>query len=108
VPTNIAWACLLAAGLLEIGFTYSLKRAVETRSTWWNASYLLIATASFVLLAWAAATIPMGTAYAVWTGIGASGTAFIGWLVFDERMTLGKVVLLTVVLAAVIGLRLAD
>lgn len=77
------WTLLILAGLLEVGFTTALKLEQKNKHFFWL--FLVCAMGSFILLSQAIETIPLGTAYAVWTGIGAVGTTLIGMLVFKDR-----------------------
>ena len=97
------WLILVFAGLFEVGFTTCLK--LEERSKWFIVPFLICAGISFTLLARAMETIPLGTAYAVWTGIGAVGTVLVGALAFGERLKPAALGLLAVVVAAIVGLK---
>ena len=97
------WIVLVAAGLFEVGFTTCLK--LEQRSKWFLVPFVICAGASFALLAEALRAIPLGTAYAVWTGIGAVGTVLVGALAFGERLKPVTLGLLGVVLAMIVGLK---
>ena len=80
------WLILVVAGLCEMGFTFCLGRARDTQGTlWWlwMGGFLLFTVASMALLAKATQTLPLGTAYPVWTGIGAVGTVLLGIFFFD-------------------------
>ena len=94
---------LVAAGAFEVGFTTCLK--LEERSRWFIVPFLICAGISFTLLSLAMETIPLGTAYAVWTGIGAVGTVLVGALVFGEELRPAALALLGVVVAMIIGLK---
>ena len=97
------WVTLAAAGVFEVGFTTCLK--LEERSKWFIVPFLICAGISFTLLSQAMETIPLGTAYAVWTGIGAVGTVLVGALAFGERLKPVQLALLAVVVAMIIGLK---
>lgn len=97
------WLILVFAGLFEVGFTTCLK--LEERSKWFIVPFLICAGISFSLLAQAMESIPLGTAYAVWTGIGAVGTVLVGALAFGERLRPAALGLLAVVVAAIVGLK---
>jgi quaternary ammonium compound-resistance protein SugE len=102
------WIVLLTAALFEIAWAVGLKyTAGFTRlgPSLWTAAALLL---SVVLLASAARTLPIGTAYAVWTGIGAAGTALLGLWLFDEPATATRLFCIGLILAGVVGLRLAS
>ena len=71
----MAWAWLILGGLFEVGFTTCLRQVDGFRSLWWSLGFLVSVILSMVLLEYASRSIPLGTAYAVWSGIGALGTA---------------------------------
>lgn len=100
-----AWLLLLIAGLLEVCWAIGLKYTDGFRRP--LASILTIAAivASMVLLSWAARTLPIGTAYAVWVGIGALGAAILGVVLFHEPVTPARVVFLAMLLVAIVGLK---
>ena len=98
------WMLLGLAGLFEIGFTYCLQRSDGFRKPRWTVLFVACAAASFGLLNCASAGIPLGTAYAVWTGIGAAGTAIVGIVLFGEPAAALRIGLI----AAVGGLRLVS
>ncbi len=97
------WLILITAGLFEVGFTTCLK--LEQRSKWYIVPFLACAAISFTLLSEAMKTIPLGTAYAVWTGIGAVGTVLVGALAFGDRLKPASLALLGVVVAMIAGLK---
>jgi quaternary ammonium compound-resistance protein SugE len=104
----MAWILLILAGLFEVGFTTCLskaKDAVGVPYTMWMAGFVVSLVLSMFFLYRATLTLPMGTAYAVWTGIGAAGTAIIGILFFSEPATLWRVFFLTTLIGSVIGLK---
>ena len=100
------WFALLVAGFCEIGFTTCLKLAEGFRRPWPTAGFLVFSLASFLLLSKSLEKIPLGTAYAVWTGIGAFGTALVGMFFFRDPVTTVRLVLLAVLIGAILGLRL--
>ena len=102
----MAWALLVLAGLFEVGFTTCLKRSEGLTRPAWSLAFLLTLTASMALLTVASRTIPLGTAYAVWTGIGAAGTAAVGIVWFNDPATAGRLVFLTLLIGSVIGMKL--
>ena len=102
----MAWLLLILGGLFEIGFTTSLRFVDGFRNVPWTIAFLVSVSISMALLELAARTIPMGTAYAVWGGIGALGTVLVGIIWFDEPATLVRALLILTIVAAIAGLRL--
>ena len=104
----MAWMLVVAAGLLETGFAVALK--ASDGFTRWVPTVLFVAfgAASFTLLTIALKSLPVGPAYAVWTGLGAAGTAVFGMLFLDESSELLKLVSLGLVVAGVVGLQLSS
>jgi quaternary ammonium compound-resistance protein SugE len=101
------WIWLIVGGLFEVGFTTSLRFVDGFRNIPWTIAFLGSVAISMVLLEVASRSIPMGTAYAVWGGIGAVGTVIVGVAFFGEPSSLIRVLLILVVVAAIAGLRLA-
>lgn len=104
----MAWLLLVAAGLFEVGFTTCMRLSGGFKNPWWTGGFFLSAALSFYLLERAQRTIPLGTAYAVWVGIGALGTAVVGMWLFREPVETIRLVLLAVLLGAIIGLKLVS
>jgi len=104
----MAWTLLVLAGLFEIGFTTCLKLSESFSRFWPSAGFLVCAVISFWLLTKATVVIPMGTAYAVWTGIGAFGTALVGILWFGDPTTTWRLVFLVLLIGSIIGLKLVS
>ena len=102
----MAWALLILGGLFEIGFTTSLRYVDGFRNLPWTAAFLVSVAISMGLLEYAARTIPMGTAYAVWGGIGAIGTVIVGTWFFGEPWTTVRMLLILGIVACIAGLRL--
>lgn len=99
---------LIIAGLLEIGFASCLGKARETTgstSALWYTGFFIALSVSMVLLMKATKTIPMGTAYAVWTGIGAAGTMLMGIFIFKEPATFWRMFFLITLIGSVFGLK---
>ncbi|HCY63037.1 MAG TPA: QacE family quaternary ammonium compound efflux SMR transporter [Oxalobacteraceae bacterium] len=102
----MAWGVLLFAGLLEIVWLILFKQS-EGFSRWGYASAgLAVSLLSFVLLGWTLKTLPVGTAYAVWTGIGAAGGAIIGILLYGEPATAARLACIALIVAGIVGLKL--
>ena len=99
------WIFLALAGVFEIGFTACLKMSEGFTRLWWTLAFAVSAGVSFLFLNLAIAVIPLGTAYAVWTGIGAAGTAIVGMTAFKEPGTRWRIVLIFALMAAVVGLK---
>lgn len=102
------WIYLVLAGVAEIGFTTSMKLSEGFRNWTFNVCFALCALASFGLLNLATRNVSLGTAYAVWTGIGAFGTAAVGILFFDDPATFWRLLLLTTLIVSLIGLKLVS
>lgn len=102
----MAWIVLAVAGLFEIGWAVGLKYTHGFSRPVPSVLTILGMIASFVLLAQAVKTLPLGTAYAVWTGIGAAGTAVVGMWLFKEPATAARLACLGLVVAGVVGLKL--
>lgn len=101
----MAWVYILVAGLLEIGWALGLK-ASDGFSRPLPTTFTLIAAAlSFWLLALAMRDLPAGTAYAVWSGIGAVGTVLLGIVFFQDSVTLGKMLCLMMIVAGIVGVK---
>ena len=102
----MAWVWLFVGGLFEVGFTTSLRFVDGFRNIGWTLAFLVSVTLSMGLLEYAARTIPMGTAYAVWGGIGASGTVLVGICFFNESLGAIRLLLLLGLIACIVGLKL--
>lgn len=102
----MAWVLLLVAGLFEIGWAIGLKYTDGFTRLWPTTWTVLAMVASVVLLALAVRTLPIGTAYAVWTGIGAAGTALLGIYLFGEPATALRLACIAVIVAGIVGLKL--
>ena len=103
----MAWLYLIIGGLFEVGFTTSLRFVEGFRNAPWTIAFLISVALSMALLELASRSIPMGTAYAVWGGIGAIGTVVVGMLWFGEPASLVRALLILAIVAAIAGLRLA-
>lgn len=104
----MAWIYLLLAGLFEIGFAIGLKYTEGFTRLWPSVATALTAAASLWLLTQALRTIPVGTAYAVWTGIGAVGVAALGIALFSESASPARLVCIGVIVAGIVGLKLTS
>lgn len=101
----MAWLILFLAGLLEIAWAVGLKYTEGFTRLWPSVFTVLAMIASFFLLAQALRSIPVGTGYAVWTGIGVIGTTLFGLFLFREPATAGRMVCIALIVAGIIGLR---
>ena len=102
----MAWVWLIIGGLFEVGFTTSLRYVEGFRNIPWTIAFLVSVTLSMALLEYAARTIPMGTAYAVWAGIGAIGTVMVGMAWYGEPTTTIRMLLILGIVACIAGLKL--
>jgi quaternary ammonium compound-resistance protein SugE len=100
------WLLLILGGLFEVGFTTCLRFVDGFRNLPWTLGFLASVTLSMGLLERAARDIPMGTAYAIWGGIGAAGTVLVGILWFGEPVNSIRILLLLALIACIVGLRL--
>ena len=103
----MAWFLLVVAGLLEVGWAIGLKYTAGFTRLWPSAFTLVAMLGSVVLLGVAMKSLPVGTSYAVWVGVGAVGTAILGIVLFGEPANIGRLVSLGLILAGIIGLKLA-
>ena len=102
------WILLIIAGLFEVGFATCLGKAKETSgntSLFWYGGFLFCLTISMLLLVKATKELPIGTAYAVWTGIGAIGSVIVGIFVFNEPATFWRIFFMFTLIASIIGLK---
>lgn len=105
------WIILIVAGLFEVGFTSCLGKAKETTGSemyWWYVGFLVSLVMSMLLLMKATESLPMGTAYAVWTGIGAVGTVLIGIFVFKDPTTFWRLFFIVTLIGSIIGLKVVS
>ncbi len=104
----MAWVYLVVAGLLEVGWAIGLKYTEGFTRLWPTVFTVAALAGSMALLALALKELPIGTAYAVWIGIGAAGTAVLGILLFGESAAAARLVCLGLILAGIVGLKLAS
>lgn len=105
---KVNWFILIVAGLFEVGFATCLAKAKESSgltATWWMAGFFLCLSISMYLLYKATQTLPIGTAYAVWTGVGAVGTALVGIIFFREPADFWRLFFLITLIFSIIGLK---
>jgi quaternary ammonium compound-resistance protein SugE len=102
------WIILIIAGLFEVGFASCLGKAKEAEGTHaigWYAGFVICLTISMLLLIKATQGLPIGTAYAVWTGIGAVGTVLVGIFVFNDPATFWRIFFIATLIGSIIGLK---
>jgi quaternary ammonium compound-resistance protein SugE len=102
------WLWLVVGGVFEVGFTTSLRFVDGFRNVPWTLAFLASVAVSMALLEVASRSIPMGTAYAVWGGIGAVGTVVVGMLWFHEPASAMRLLLILAIVAAIAALRLTS
>ncbi|NML36423.1 multidrug efflux SMR transporter [Chitinophaga sp. G-6-1-13] len=102
----MAWLLLLIGGLFEVGFTISLKYSENFSKLWPSVSFFICITLSFFFLNKAINNgLPIGTSYAVWTGIGAAGTAIAGMIFFKEPAAMWRIFFLVMLIGSIAGLK---
>ena len=106
--TTMAWALVILAGLFETGFALSLKASNGFSRLVPSVLFVVFSAASFVLLATALRSLPVGSAYAVWTGIGAVGTAIAGMILFEESTEVLRLLSIALIVAGVVGLQITS
>ncbi|MCC9137299.1 DMT family transporter [Pontibacter silvestris] len=102
---NTAWFYLVLAGLCEIGWAFGLKYSEGFSKIGVSIVTIVVMILSFVLLSQAMKQLPLGTAYAIWTGIGAAGTAILGMFFLNEPKDLMRILCLLMIIAGVVGLK---
>ena len=102
------WMLLIVAGLLEVGWAIGLKSTEGFTRLWPSVFTLLAMTLSVLLLGVAMKSLPVGTSYAVWVGVGAVGTAILGMVLFGEPATLARMGSLGLIVAGIVGLKLTS
>ena len=104
----MAWFLVIVAGLFETAFAVSLKLS-DGFSRWgWTATFAVCAVVSFTLLSIGLRSLPVGSAYAVWTGIGAAGTAIVGMVFLRDPVTTLRLLSISLIIAGVVGLNLSS
>jgi len=101
------WFAVIVAGLLEVAFATLLKLSDNFTRLWPTVGFAVAAVVSFSLLSWALKELPIGTAYAVWTGIGAAGTAALGMILFSDPATYARIGAIAMIVGGVILLNVA-
>ncbi|MEX2230776.1 MAG: multidrug efflux SMR transporter [Cyclobacteriaceae bacterium] len=101
----MGWFYLIIAGFFEVGFTTSLKLSDNFSNKWWATIFFISITLSFYFLNKAIEIIPIGTAYAVWTGIGAVGTVIVGIILFKEPSDFWRMFFIFLLIGSILGLK---
>jgi quaternary ammonium compound-resistance protein SugE len=104
----MAWLLLVLAGLFEIGWAIGLKYTDGFSRLWPSVGTIAAMVTSVVLLGIAMKSLPVGTSYAVWVGVGAVGTAILGIILFGEPATAGRIASLGLIVAGIVGLKLSS
>jgi quaternary ammonium compound-resistance protein SugE len=104
----MAWIAVITAGFLEVGFATMLKLSCGFTKLWPTLGFLVFAAGSFSLLSWSLKVLPVGTAYAVWTGIGAAGTAIVGMIFFKDPVSVARISAIAFIIAGVILLNFSS
>ena len=104
----MAWLAVITAGVLEVGFATMLKLSDNFTKTWPSIGFLVFASGSFSLLAWSLKVLPLGTAYAVWTGIGAAGTAILGMVLFKDPVSVARITAIAFIVTGVVLLNFSS
>ncbi|WP_020006902.1 DMT family transporter [Salinicoccus albus] len=104
----MAWLSVILAGVFEVFGVLSINKLHDERTLASLLQLLLFFGLSFLFLAWGLQTLPMGTAYAVWTGIGASGGALLGMFFFNESKDYRRIMFILLIIFAVVGLKLIE
>lgn len=102
----MAWVVLFIAGLLEVGWAVGLKYTQGFTKLWPSVGTVGAMVVSFLLLSHALKTIPVGTGYAIWTGIGAVGTVIIGMAFLGEQLVVGRIVCILLIIIGIVGLKI--
>jgi quaternary ammonium compound-resistance protein SugE len=104
----MSWIILIIAGLFEVGFTTCLKLSNNFSNLKWSIAFFVSITLSFLLLNKAIQTIPIGTAYAVWTGIGAVGTVIMGIILYKEPADFWRMFFIFLLIGSIVGLKVVS
>jgi quaternary ammonium compound-resistance protein SugE len=102
----MSWTILVIAGLFEVAWAIGLKYTEGFSRLWPSVGTVAAMAASVVLLGWAMRSLPVGTAYAVWTGIGAVGTVILGIVLFNEPASAGRLACVALIVSGILGLKL--
>ncbi|TDL98281.1 QacE family quaternary ammonium compound efflux SMR transporter [Macrococcus brunensis] len=102
----MSWIVLIGAGLMEVLMVVALKNSDSFKNKKWTVIWFLLSMLSLFLLSVAIKSLPLGTAYSVWTGIGAMGSVIVGIVFYKDSFNLKKVILITLIIIAIVGLKL--
>ena len=102
----MGWIYILLAGVIEVAFTTTIRFTAGFTKLWPSLLVLVLVSISFYFIAKATETIPLGTAYAAWGGLGAAGTAIVGIFYFGEPVTFGRMLFLSMLIISIAGLKL--
>lgn len=105
---DMAWVLLVVAGVFEIGWAVGLKYTEGFTRLWPSVGTIVAMVVSMGMLGLAVRTLPIGTAYAVWTGIGTVGSVVLGILMLDEPVTLARMIFLVLIVSGIVGLKLSS
>ena len=108
---NMSWILLIVAGIFEVAFAACLGKAKEASgivATYWYGGFVICCATSMILLIKATKVLPIETAYAVWTGIGAVGTVLVGILIFKEPATFWRIFFISTLIFSIIGLKIVS
>lgn len=111
IISDMNWIILFFAGLCEVAYSYCLERSKGLEGIlWWKWIGIFVGfyILSMILLVKATQTLPLGTAYAVWTGIGAVGTVLIGIFVFNEPVSFARMFFITMLITSIVGLKIVS
>ena len=108
VSQSLAWVLLIVSGLLDVAWAVSMKYSEGYTRPGWSLLSLALLAAFIYLLGRTLEVLPVGTAYAIWTGIGAIGTALLGIILFDEAMSAARLASIALVVAGIAGLKLSS
>ncbi|GGB10751.1 multidrug efflux SMR transporter [Macrococcus hajekii] len=102
----MSWLILILAGVMEILMVTALKKADSFANKKWTVIWFIFSLLSLFLLSVAIKTIPLGTAYGVWTGIGAMGSVVVGMIFYHEKVSLLKIIFVTCIIVSIVGLKM--
>lgn len=104
----LGWVFLITSGIVDVAWAASMKKADGFRDLVWSAISLVLLAVFVVLLTKALTVLPVGNAYAVWTGIGAAGTVLVGMVLFGEPVSVARFAFIALIVAGIVGLNLSN